>query len=365
MNREPLLQPLRVGPLTLANNLLLAPMAGYCDVSFRLVARRCGDVGLAVTDLLSPEGILRGTRHTLSLIQTCPEDRPLSMQLYGTNVERLCEAARWAEDYGADLVDINMGCPVDKVTKKDGGSKLLCDPGNAVRLAEAVRKSLRNIPLTVKMRLGWDDSCLVAPWMAARLEEVGVAMVTIHGRTTEMKFSGNARLEGIAEVVAAAKSIPVIGNGDVKTPADAQRMLRVTGCAGVMIGRGALVRPWIFRDSAAYLATGDVPPEPSIEQKLQIIVEHFENLVRFRGERAAVQELRKRISWYAKTMAPCRSLKEPMRLMNSAAEFGAIVARYRDWRLEHDRRRAEGRAGPADEPTDVPEPAEALGSAAD
>lgn len=333
-----LAKPLRIGPLTLGNNLLLAPIAGYCDVSFRLVARSCGDVGLAVTDLLSAEGVLRQTVHTVRLLQSDERDRPLSMQLYGANIERLCEAARWAEDHGADVVDINMGCPVDKVTKKDGGSKLLCDPPFALELAERVRRSLRRVPLTVKMRLGWDDSCIVAPWLAARMEEVGVAMVTVHGRTTEMKFSGQARLDGIAEVVSAVKSIPVIGNGDVRTPEDAARMIRVTGCAGVMIGRAALSRPWIFRDTRSYLATGTVPPEPTLDEKLDLVVAHFDQLLRFRGERSAVTEMRKRISWYGKSMAPCRWLKERVRLMNDAAEFREIVAHFRDWRHRRDQR---------------------------
>jgi nifR3 family TIM-barrel protein len=333
-----LAKPLRIGPLTLANNLLLAPIAGYCDVSFRLVARSCGDVGLAVTDLLSAEGVLRQTAHTVRLLQTDERDRPLSMQLYGSNIERLCDAARWAEDHGADVVDINMGCPVDKVTKKDGGSKLLCDPPFALKLAEAVRKSLRRVPLTVKMRLGWDDSCIVAPALAAAMEDVGVAMVTVHGRTTEMKFSGQARLDGIAEVVSAVKSMPVIGNGDVRTPADAERMLRVTGCAGVMIGRAALSRPWIFRDVWSHFTTGTVPPEPTIDEKLDLVVAHFEQMLRFRGERSAITEMRKRISWYGKSMAPCRWLKERVRLMNDAAEFREIVARFRDWRHRRDER---------------------------
>ena len=153
------------------------------------------------------------------------------MQLYGGDVDRLCEAARWAEDRGAHVVDINMGCPVDKITKRDGGSKLLCDPDRTLRMVERVKASLRHVPLTCKLRLGWDDTCIVAPYLAARLEDAGVSLVTIHGRTTEMRFSGEARLDGIAEVVAAVKRIPVIGNGDVRTPQDAKRMIDVHAAA--------------------------------------------------------------------------------------------------------------------------------------
>src|SRR5688500_10285934 len=239
-------QPLQIGPVRLPTNLLLAPIAGYCDVSFRLVARSCGGVGLVCTDLLCPDGVLGENKRSMELAATCPEDWPLAMQLYGGDVQKLCDAAVWAEDHGAFVVDINMGCPVDKVTKRDGGSKLLCNPDNTLRMVERIASVLRRAPLTAKLRLGWDDSSIVAPYLAARLEGAGVKLVTVHGRTTEMRFSGQARLDGIAQVVAAVKSIPVIGNGDVKTPQDAERMIRVTGCAGVMIGRGALSAPWVF-----------------------------------------------------------------------------------------------------------------------
>src|SRR5438876_7542707 len=158
-----MMTPLSIGPVRLATNLLLAPIAGYCDLAFRLVARSCGGVGLACTDLLCPEGVLRENRRSMELAATCPEDSPLAMQLYGGDVQKLCDAAMWAEDHGAAVVDINMGCPVDKITKRDGGSKLLCNPGNTLRMVERVVKVLRRSPLTAKLRLGWDDTRIVAP----------------------------------------------------------------------------------------------------------------------------------------------------------------------------------------------------------
>ena len=331
-----MVQPLNIGHVSLATNLLLAPIAGYCDVAFRLVARGQGGVGMGCTDLLCPEGVLRENKRSMELAATCEEDSPLCMQLYGGNVDRLCEAAMWAEDRGAHVIDINMGCPVDKVTKRDGGSKLLCDPDSTLRMLEKVKGCLLRTPLTCKLRLGWDDSCIVAPYLAKRLEEAGVALVTIHGRTTAMKFTGQARLEGIAEVVAAVKKIPVIGNGDVKTPQDAKRMMEVTGCAGVMMGRGALVRPWIFRDTWSYLTTGVVPAEPTVEEKCRMIRQHFEGIMRFRNEQIAVLEFRKRISWYARTMAPCRMMKDPMRGINSAVEFQEVLGRFLEWRMRYE-----------------------------
>ena len=338
-----LIEPIQLGSLRLATNLLLAPIAGYCDLAFRLVARSCGGVGLACTDLLCPEGVLRENYRSMILAMTTPDDSPLCMQLYGANTERLCEAARWAEDRGAHVIDLNMGCPVDKVTKKDGGSRLLCDVESTMKLIERLRATIKRVPFTCKMRLGWDDTCIVAPRLARRLEEAGVELVTIHGRTTEMKFSGKARLDGIAEVVAAVKTIPVIGNGDIKSPQDALHMMRVTGCRGLMIGRAALSQPWIFRDTWSLLTTGTVPAAPTLAQKVQIVKDHFYNMCRFRDERVACLEMRKRVSWYAKTMFPCLHLKQEMRLVSSADQFEDILKRFVDWRETHDAEVREGK----------------------
>ncbi len=323
-----------IGSLRLQTNLLLAPIAGYCDLAFRLVARSCGGVGMACTDLLCPQGVLRENRKSMELAMTVPADSPLCMQLYGGDGDLLCEAARWAEDRGAHVIDINMGCPVDKITKRDGGSKLLCDPERTLKIFERIAGSLRNTPLTAKLRLGWDDRCIVAPYLASRLEEAGAAAITIHGRTTEMRFSGEARLDGIAAVVAAVKRIPVIGNGDVRSPADARRMIERTGCAGIMIGRAALSMPWIFRDIWANLSMGVTPPPPSIERICDLMREHFYNMVRFRSERSAVIEFRKRVSWYAKQMHPCQAMREEMRMIDSAADFEAALDRFLQWRSE-------------------------------
>jgi nifR3 family TIM-barrel protein len=224
-------------------------------------------------------------------------------------------------------------------------------------MVDRVKATLRHTPLTAKLRLGWDESCIVAPYLAARLEEAGVSLVTIHGRTTAMKFSGEARLEGIAEVVAAVKRIPVIGNGDVRTPQDARRMIDSTGCAGVMIGRGALSAPWLLRDTWSYLTTGTIPPPPSIEQKCQLMRDHFYNICRFRREVSAVNEFRKRVSWYAKQMHPCQVLKQEMRTIESSADFEQVLARFLDWRLRHDEDLRQGRVRAEEPQSDLVEAA--------
>jgi nifR3 family TIM-barrel protein len=334
------IRPLKIGNVHLATNLLLAPIAGYCDVSYRLVVRSCGGVGMACTDLLCPQGVLRENKRSMELAATCPADSPLCMQLYGGDVNLLCEAARWAEDRGAHVIDINMGCPVDKITKRDGGSKLLCDPERTMGMVEKIAGALRHTPLTAKLRLGWDDSCLVAHKLAPRLEEAGVQLITIHGRTTEMKFGGEARLDGIAQVVASVKRIPVIGNGDVRTPHDALRMLQVTGCAGIMIGRGALSAPWIFRDTWSYLTTGTIPEPLTIHEKCQLMRDHFYNICHYRNERCAALEFRKRISWYAKHLHPCMFLRNEMRAINTTADFEGAISRFLEWRDSRDGQRA-------------------------
>lgn len=310
----------------------MAPVAGYTDLAFRLIARACGGVGLACTDLLCPEACLRQSPTTLRLAATCEDDAPLAMQLYGGDAHMLCEAARWAQDHGAQVIDINMGCPVDKILKKDGGSMLLCDVERTVALVGRIRAAIPGTPLTAKLRLGWDDRSIVAPRLARSLEEAGVDAITVHGRTTEMRFGGSVRHEGIAQVVAAVSRIPVIGNGDVRTPEDAAEMFRLTGCAGVMIGRAALARPWIFRDAWSHLTTGTIPPEPTLPEKCAMMRRHFEGMVKYRGERFAVTEFRKRVSWWAKTLHPCRELQDRVRLMTSPEDLSRAIDQFLEWR---------------------------------
>ncbi|MGE5609203.1 MAG: tRNA dihydrouridine synthase, partial [Bacillota bacterium] len=207
-----------------------------------------------------------------------------------------------------------------------------------------------HIPLTAKLRLGWDDAHIVAPQLAARLENAGVALIAIHGRTTEMQFSGQCRLDGIAQVVAAVKRIPVIGNGDIRSPQDADHMIKTTGCAGVMIGRKAIAMPWIFRDTWSYLTTGTIPPPPTIDQICQMMRDHFYNIIRFRNERVALIEFRHRISWYAKQLHPCRALRDQMRLINSPADFERALTTFLDWRHYRDQQIQKGHLPPNPHP---------------
>ncbi|MEL7087700.1 MAG: tRNA-dihydrouridine synthase [Planctomycetota bacterium] len=339
---------LRVGDVQLQTNLFLAPVAGYFDLAYRLVARSVpgvacraehlggpadvgdgtyGALGLACTELLCPHSLLRESDKALWRAATSPEDSPVCMQLYGADADILAEAARWAEARGATIIDLNMGCPVDKVTKKHGGSKLLCDPGHAVSLAKAVVDAV-DVPVTAKIRLGWDDSCLVADSLPPRLCDVGVAMITVHGRTTAMKFKPSVRLDGIAATVEGVKKkfpdVPVIGNGDITTPADAERMIAVTGCDGVMVARGAMGQPWLFRDIAHRLATGEDPTPLPRFRKAQLVLDHFENLCRYRDEKIALRTIKTRISKYSAHLQPWPGLKRDVQPIQDAEQFRAF-----------------------------------------
>ncbi len=322
----------RIGQLHLESPLLLAPMAGHCDLAFRILCREQGGVGLASTDLLNCRAILKGSPRTVELAATNGLDQPCGMQLYGNCDDPLPEAALWAIDHGAQLIDINMGCPVDKVAKKNGGSLLLCDPGSTVNLAERIvraveRHSRGRVPVTAKVRLGWDRPRKVAPQLARQLEQVGIAAVTVHGRYTEQMFSGEADWNAIGEVVAAVDSIPIIGNGDVNEPEDVLDLMRISGCAGVMIGRASLRTPWLFRRALALLRSGTAAPEPTLLEKLAVVLRHIELIEHYSDPHRGAEQMRKRISWYGKTMGHVKPLKEAIRTApDLPAMRGTLVA---------------------------------------
>ncbi|MCH2160620.1 MAG: tRNA dihydrouridine synthase DusB [Phycisphaerales bacterium] len=327
---------LQIGPLQLDAPVLLAPIAGHTDLAFRRVCREQGGVGCAYTDLLNCHSILAETSKGMALARTCPEDTPFGMQLYGSADDPLPEAAGWAIDHGADVIDINMGCPVDKVAKKNGGSLLLRDCTNTLKLVEQVLAVVESrgggrVPLTAKVRLGWDEDSIVAPTLARDLEQVGVAMVTVHGRTTKQFFSGQANWDAIGDVVEAVRSIPVIGNGDVTTPEDAVELVRRSGCAGVMIGRGALRRPWLLQRSTNALLHGDPGPEPTFNQKIDMVLRHLDLLQEYTVPRLVIATMRKQISWYGRAMGHIKPLKEAVRLADDPQRMREALE---SWRLD-------------------------------
>jgi nifR3 family TIM-barrel protein len=322
--------PLQLGTLMLRSRFSLAPLAGYTNLALRTAIRELGGLGLATTDLVNARALLQNSRRTQELLATNPADRPLAVQIYGTVPEEMAAAAQWLEAYGVSAVDINMGCPVHKVTRGGGGSALMCDPGKTVALVRHVVEAVR-IPVTVKMRLGWDAASLSAPFFARQFEQAGVAAVTIHGRTREQGFGGCVDLTGIRAVVEAVERIPVIGNGDVRAIADAAHMLRATGCTGIAIGRGALLNPWFFAQLQRWAETGEPGPSATYAQRVTLMHRHFHLLVGDRGERFGCLCFRKVANWYCRTLHPGREIQQRLVRIESAADFDAIVERLREW----------------------------------
>jgi nifR3 family TIM-barrel protein len=321
-------QAFQLGSLRLNSRYLLAPLAGYTNLPFRLAVRELGGVGLATTDLVNARALLTASRKTLELIQTCPADRPVSVQIYGANAEEMRAAAQWLENYGVSSIDINMGCPVHKVTRGGGGSALMCDPAKTVDLVRTIVEAVR-IPVTVKMRLGWDDQTLSAPFFAREFEQAGIAAVTIHGRTRAQGFGGDVNLEGIRAVVESVERIPVIGNGDVRDIADAAHMLRFTGCAGIAIGRGALLNPWLFTQLSRWETTGDPGPSGTYAERVAFMIRHFHLLVEQRGERFACLTFRKVANWYCRVLHPGRDIQQRLIRIESTMEFDDIAEELR------------------------------------
>ncbi len=320
------------GSLSLTSNLLLAPLAGYTNLPFRLCMREVGGFGLASTELVHARSLLEQQRKALELVETCPTDSPLAVQLFGAVAEEICEAAQWLEETGTAVIDLNMGCPVEKVVQRGAGAALLRDLEKTVKLVRMVTQAVK-IPVTVKTRLGWDDSQLDAVHLAPLLEDAGVAALTIHGRTRKGAFGGSVNLEGIRAVVQSVRSIPVFGNGDICSPQAAKRMLDETGCAGLVIGRGALANPWVFHEIRAALAGGPPPPAPTLEEQVGFMTRHFLRAVALRGEYVACLQFRKMIDWYARAFGPCKALRLGMKELSSAEQYHELVGRFLEERL--------------------------------
>ena len=323
-------EPLSIGPVRLATRLTLAPLAGYTNYPFRRSIREIGGAGLCTTDLVNARAILEGSKKTLELLVTGPDDRPLSVQIFGANPGEMADSARWLEDYGATVVDINMGCPVRKVVKTGGGSAMMCDTtGTTVKLVETVVNATK-LPVTVKMRLGWDATSHSAPYFAREFERVGVAAVTVHGRTREQGFTGGVDHAGIRAVVKAVDRIPVFGNGDVNSIADAARMIADTGCHGLAIGRGALANPWFFQQLSRWVETGDPGPRATYLDRIDFMARHLDRLIEWKqSEKAGCANFRKVAAWYGKALRMTKAEKHKLTMLGSVAEFAEVADRLR------------------------------------
>jgi nifR3 family TIM-barrel protein len=313
---------LKIGPFRIEPPALLAPMAGITAWPLRLLCRRLG-APFAFTEMVSAAAIARGKAQgdTLSALKSHPEDRPLGFQLFGHDPAEMVEAAAVLSALEADLIDINMGCPVKKVVKRGGGAALMLDLKRAGEMVRRARDAIK-VPLTVKMRLGWDHNSLNAAELARVCEDAGADAVTVHGRTRAQGFGGEVDLEGIAEVVRAVK-IPVIGNGGIMGPTEAARMMEQTGCAGVMVARGVRGNPWIF---AALSGKGS--GQPTLRERAEAVLRHFAWTCDMMPEKRAVTEMRKHLAWYGKGLPRATEMRRELHQLNSAAELNELVQKY-------------------------------------
>lgn len=313
---------LKIGSVTLDNNILLAPMAGVTDLPFRLLCRE-QEAGLVCMEMVSAKAILYKNKNTESLLTIHPQEGPVSLQLFGSDPKILSEMARQIEERPFSILDINMGCPVPKVVGNGEGSALMKQPKLVEEIVTAVVKAVRK-PVTVKIRKGFNDTCVNAVEIARIAEQCGAAAVMIHGRTREQYYTGEADWEIIAKVKDKL-SIPVIGNGDIKDGASAEAILRRTGCDGIMVGRAARGNPWIFRQIAAYLQDGTVLPAPEKEEIRATILRHAKMQLEYKGEYTGIREMRKHVSWYTAGMPDSARLRRTVNMVESFAALEELV----------------------------------------
>ncbi|HIR45673.1 MAG TPA: tRNA dihydrouridine synthase DusB [Candidatus Ventrisoma faecale] len=313
---------LTIGNVTLENNVFLAPMAGVTDLPFRLLCKEQG-CGMMCTEMVSAKAILYNNKNTDKLLEVDPRERPVAVQLFGSDPEILSRMAARIEDGPYDFIDINMGCPVPKVVNNGEGSALMRNPKQVEAILTAMVKALKK-PVTVKFRKGFNDREVNAVEIAKIAESCGVAAVAVHGRTREQYYSGTADWDIIRQVKEAV-SIPVIGNGDIFTPEDGKRMLEETGCDGLMVARGAKGNPWIFKRLTHYLDTGELLPPPTKEEKKEMILRHARMQVELKGEYQGIREMRKHVAWYTAGCPGSSALRNDVNLVETLAELEELI----------------------------------------
>lgn len=319
------IKKLKIGNVELDNNVLLAPMAGVTDLSYRKICKKYGNPGLVCTEMISSKGLYYNDKKTEQFLNLQEEKRPIAIQIFGNDPEVMGQAAKIVERY-ADIIDINMGCPAPKVVKNGDGSKLLLDLDLVGKIVERVVKSTVK-PVTVKIRKGWNDENIVAQEAAKIIEAAGAKAITVHGRTREQYYSGQVDLETIKKVKEAV-NIKVIGNGDIKKTIDAIKMFEYTGVDGIMIGRGILGKPWKINYIIQELETGKRQQEKTPMEKLSIIKEHIKLEIAEKGEYVGVREMRKHICWYLKDLPNSSQVRQTINQLESKDEVIKVLESY-------------------------------------
>ena len=316
----------QIGTVKIDGQAILAPMAGVSDIAYRLLAKEHG-AALVCTEMVSAMGIKYKNERTHELLRIEDVECPVSMQIFGSDPEAIALGAKVVANAGADIVDINMGCPVKKVVTSGDGSALMKNPDLAARVAEAAVEAV-DVPVTVKMRIGWDSDSINVVDFAKRIESTGVAAIAVHGRTKEQMYSGHADWSYI-KAVKEAVSVPVLGNGDIVEPEDAKQMLDETGCDAVMVGRGAQGNPWIFGRIHHYLATGEVLSGPTDIERLDMLLKHFDLLCQYKGKSMAVKEIRTHAGWYMKGLPESAYWRNRVNTIHTVTSFHNELESYR------------------------------------
>ena len=308
---------MKIGNITIENNTALAPMAGVTDLAFRQLCREMG-CGLLYTEMVSAKAILYKNKNTFPLLETAPAEHPIAVQIFGSDADIMADmAAKLAEERSFDIIDINMGCPVPKIVNNHEGSALMKNPKLVEQILDKMVKKV-NKPVTIKIRKGFDEQSVNAVEIAKIAEACGVSALAVHGRTREEYYSGTADY-GIIAAVKRGVSIPVIGNGDIRSAADAKRMYETTGCDGIMIGRAARGNPWIFKEIASDFSHGTVPERPTPEEIKAMILRHAELMVRYKGEYTGIREMRKHVAWYTTGMPHSAAVRNQVNRIESLA----------------------------------------------
>lgn len=317
---------LKIGNIETKNPVVLAPMAGVCNPAFRLIAKEFG-AGLVCAEMVSDKAILHGNKRTHNMLFVDEREKPLSLQIFGGDKDSLVEAAQVVDKQtNADIIDINMGCPVPKITKCDAGARWLLDPNKIYDMVASVVDAVEK-PVTVKMRIGWDEEHIFAVENAQAVEKAGGSAVSVHGRTRVQMYEGKANWDIIRQVKEAVR-IPVIGNGDVDSPEAAQRMLSETGVDGVMIGRAALGNPWMLYRTVEYLTTGKLIPNPTPREKIRICFLHMDRLIALKGEKIAIQEMRKHAAWYLKGMRGAARVRDQINTTDTREALVQLLSSF-------------------------------------
>jgi len=316
----------KIGNVTIPNRVVLAPMAGVCNYAFRLTVKEFG-AGLVCAEMISDKGIVNRNQKTMDMLYIDEDEMPMSLQIFGGEKETLIEAAQFVDKHtNASIIDINMGCPVPKITKCDAGARWLLDPDKIYEMVSAVVENVRK-PVTVKMRSGWDEDHIYAVDNAKAIEAAGANALAIHGRTRKQLYEGNADWDIIKQVKAAVH-IPVIGNGDINSPEVAKQRLEETGVDAVMIGRAALGNPWVIYRTVKYLETGELLEEPTPKEKVDVCLVHLKRLVKLKGEKIAVMEMRKHAAWYLKGLKGNGRVRKNINQIETKEKMESILYEY-------------------------------------